>query len=441
MKNKTQYIFDLFKRLYHPDREFDIHYGINHQSKIQIKKGNLSLFQNKTLPEVNQVVCKEWRGENIPFFFNEEADELITFSENSAVINYDIVASAFFLLSGWQEYVIPERDQYGRFRYNDSIQKKLGIIFSPVVNYYFDILKFTINKVYNTELKINLWENKDFAVFVSHDIDECESAWKQAGFWQLKHGNIIATFKLIAQKIFSRDAWFNFSDIIQMEKKLGINSTFHFITGSASTGYFDNGDYNISKKKFTAVFADILKAGSEIALHGNNAAHLQVSRLNHQKKIFPIEISGNRYHYLNFDTEQTPQVLEESGFKFDSTIGFAETAGFRSSFCLPYFLYNHEKDKPTSVLEIPLMFMDSSLRLKDYMNVPKENIIGLAKEMITEIKKHHGIFSINWHNNRLSDVKDPGWKDIFFEIIQYCKSENALFLTGKEIVNKFNSEQ
>jgi hypothetical protein len=437
MINKTKYIFDLFKRIYHPDREFDIHYGIDDQSKIQIKNGSLSVYENKKIPDIKNVIWKEWQREKIPFFFDTEDNELITFSENSAIINFDIIASAFFLLSGWQEYVIRERDQYGRFRFADSIQKKLNITFKPVVNYYFDILKFAINKVYNADLKIKFWNNKDFAVAVSHDIDECESAWKQASFWQLKHGNIVAPFKLITQKIFGRDAWFNFSDIINIENNLGIQSTFFFITDSGTGGKFDNGDYNISDKKFNAVFADIQNAGSEIALHGSHDTHINIASLKSQKKILPGEITGNRYHYLNYDINQTPQVLQGSAIKYDSTIGFAETAGFRTSFCLPYSLYDLRNDKPTSVLEIPLMFMDSSLRLKDYMNVPKEKIIDLAKEMIAEIKKHHGIFSINWHNNRLSDVKDPGWKDIFIEIIKYCQAENALFLTGNEIVNKF----
>jgi hypothetical protein len=437
MINKVKYILNLFKRLYHPDADFDIHYGINNQSKIQIKKGNLSSFENKSLPDLNNVIWKDWQGEKIPFFFDREDSELITFKDGFAVINFDIIASAFFLLCGWQEYVIAERDQYGRFRYADSIQKKLEITFKPVVNYYFDILKFAINKIYKTDLEIKLWDDKDFAVVVSHDIDECESAWKQASFWQLKQGNIIAPFRLIAQKLFSHDAWFNFSDIIDIEKNLGINSTFHFITYSGTDRKFDNGDYNISDKKFATVFTDIQDAGSELALHGSNDSHINVAQLNRQKEILSGEITGNRFHYLNFDINATPQVLQESDFNYDATIGFAESAGFRASFCLPYYLYDLKNDKPTSVLEIPLMFMDSSLRLKDYMDMPKENIFNLAKAMITEIKKHRGIFSINWHNNRLSDVKDPGWKDIFIKIIKYCRDKNALFLTGKEIVNTF----
>jgi len=438
MNNKSKYILDLFKKIYHPNVDFDISYGINNQSKIQIKKSNAKFFENRTMPDLNSVIWKEWQEEQIPFFCDSKDNELITFSGESAIINFDIIASAFLLLSGWQEYVISDRDKYGRFRFEDSIQKKLAITFKPVVNYYFDILKNAIEKVYDTELKINLWGKNDFGVLVSHDIDDCESAWKQASFWQLKNGNFITPFKLMFQKLFKEDAWFNFDEILAIEKDMGINSTFYFITDSRPDNIFDNGDYDISNKKFSSVFSKIQNAGSEIALHGSRYAHIDESKLIDQTKLLPGNVLGNRFHYLSFDIEKSPQVLEKSGFKYDAGVGFAESVGFRTSFCLPYLLYDLKNDKPTSVLEIPLIFMDSSLRVKNYMNVPKENITRFAKELILEIKKFGGVFSINWHNNRLSDVKDPGWKDIFIEIINICKSENALFLTGKELVKRFD---
>ena len=437
MENKSKYIFDLFKRIHHPDNDFHINYGIDKKSKIQIKKGITSHFENKTMPDINNVIWKEWQGKQIPFFFDSEDNELITFEQDLAVINFDIIASAFFLLSGWQEYVIPERDKYSRFRFEDSIQNKLNLTFKPIVNYYFDILKYAIDKIYGTNLKINLWDDNDFAVFVSHDIDECESAWKEASYWQLKNGNFITPFKLIHKKIFQKDAWFNFDEIIKIEDKLEINSTFNFIADSKPSGNFNNGDYNISDKKFYSVFSDIQKSGSEVGLHGSSGTQINLLKLKNEIELMPMSVAGNRFHYLNFNIQDTPEILEKSGLIYDSTIGFAESIGFRTSFCLPYIFYDLKNDRPTQVVEIPVIFMDSSLRLKEYMNVPKENINNLAKELIAETKKHHGVFSINWHNNRLSDVKDPGWKDIFIEIIKICKNENAMFLIGKEIANRF----
>ena len=81
--------------------------------------------------------------------------------------------------------------------------------------------------------------------------------------------------------------------------------------------------------------------------------------------------------------------------------------------------------------------MDSSLRLKNYMNLSFDEILSLTEKLITEIKKFNGVFSINWHNTRLSDLKDPGWKDIFINIVKICKEYNSIFLTGNQVYSNF----
>jgi len=436
MIDTFRYIFELFLKIYKPDFNIDINYGKNNASKIQINRAKLDNFKNINLSDIKTVVYKEWGDKKIPFFFDSKETDIITQKDDSVIINYDIIASSFLLLSGYQEYLIKNRDEYGRFPYEHSLQNKYDFTLLPIVNYYFDILKTAIENAYNVSLKIKLWDDKDFAVFVSHDIDLCETAWKEGSSWRLKRGDIITPFNLVFKKIFRNDAWFNFDDILEIENLLQIPSTYFFINQSSKKGKMKNGDYNIFDKKFLKVFQNIKNQGSEIAIHGSLGTHNNTKKFLNEINLMPTHVEGNRFHYMFYDIDSTPENMEESGLKYDSTAGFAETIGFRSSFCLPYYLFDFQSNKPTSVLEIPLTFMDSSLR-QNYMNLSKESIINYAKNIIGEIKKHHGIFSINWHNNRFSDVKEPGWKDIFIEIIKLCKSENALFLTGKEIANKF----
>jgi hypothetical protein len=439
MKNKAKYVLDLFKFIYNLNNQYDINYGINNRSNIQIKIGNVEYFQKEQELSLENIIWKNWNDEQIPFFFDTQDNDIITFTNNNAIINFDIVASSFYLLSCWQEYIDKNRDKFGRFRFKDSIQYKLNIAFQPVVNYYFDILKHAIEKIYNTQLQSKLWQKNDFAVFVSHDIDTCESAWKQASYWQMRNGNFIMPFHLIYNKLKGKDGWFNFDQILDIEKKLEISSTFFFISNSTPRKGFRNGDYDLTKRKFSKVFKDIQKHNSEIGLHSGFGAHLNSDYLNHDINKMPLSINGNRFHYLNFDIGNTPNLLQNTNLKYDSTMGFAESAGFRSSFCLPYFLYDIKKDCQTSIVEIPLVIMDSSLRLKCYMNLSQEEIAFLTKRLVKEIKKFNGIFSINWHNTRFSDLKDPGWADTFIKIVNICKNENANFFTGEEIINRFKN--
>jgi hypothetical protein len=440
MENKAKYILDLFKCIYNINNEYDINYGINNQSKIQIKTGNVEYFKKRQELSLKNIIWKKWNGEQIPFLFDTQDNDIISFSDEGAIINFDIIASGFYLLSGWQEYVTTNRDQYGRFQYRDSIQHKLDIIYQPTVNYYFNILKYAVEKVYKAHLTPRFWSNKDFAVFVSHDIDTCESAWKEAGFWQLKNGNYKVLFKLIYNKIKGKDGWFNFNEILQIEKDLGINSTFFFISDSTPSNGIPNGDYKLSQKKFQAVFENIINHNSEIGLHTSFRSPLNSDTINNEMNRIPADVIGNRFHFLNFDVKHTPHILNNTNLKYDSTFGFAESAGFRSSFCLPYFLYDIENDQQTSVIEIPLIFMDTSLRLKNYMNLSHEEITALSSKLIGEIKKNKGLFTINWHNTMFSNLKEPGWDEIFNSIVDTCKEFNCQFLNGKQVNSFFNQK-
>jgi len=74
------------------------------------------------------------------------------------------------------------------------------------------------------------------------------------------------------------------------------------------------------------------------------------------------------------------------------------------------------------------------------MNLTFNEIHSLSDNLIGEVKKFNGIFSINWHNTRMSDLKDPGWKDLFINIIKTCKEHKAGFLTGNQIYSEFTAK-
>jgi len=146
MQNKFQYIYSLFKKIYSVNNpSIEISYGLDNHSRIQIRKGNTEIFEKKeALKDGSSIILITWKNTEIPFFFDQSFPEIITREKNFFIINYDIIASSFLLLSGWNEYFSEKKDHYGRFPYSESIQAKLGITQKPVVNYYFDILKTVI---------------------------------------------------------------------------------------------------------------------------------------------------------------------------------------------------------------------------------------------------------------------------------------------------------
>jgi len=118
------------------------------------------------------------------------------------------------------------------------------------------------------------------------------------------------------------------------------------------------------------------------------------------------------------------------------TGGFAEHIGFRRGTCLPFYLYNFEKNDISTVLEIPLIAMDASLLFNKYMGLSLKESVPAVVALIEEVKKFNGVFTILWHNTSFSDYKYTGWCEVYEQIISYCKDNNALLTCNIDIYNR-----
>lgn len=435
MDAKFQYILALFERVYGLDAPLDIGYGLEVPAKIRVRRAKTKYFWQKAPLDTREILWKRWKGQSIPFLFDREDKEIVTWSEEGATINYDLIAAAFYFLSGWQEYVTPARDHYGRFPYTASLQHQLGLTTIPVVNYYFDILKTVVEQVYGFALKVSLWQGADMAIFLTHDIDKVDSAWKEDSFSALKKGRLLAPISLLAKKVFRHDDWFNFREILAIERRFGVPSTFFFLCRKGGDDGFPNADYDVREARFEPVMDHILASGAEIGLHGSWGTHTAGDELQKDLRRLGRPVVGNRFHFLNFDVARTPALLEEAGFLYDTTLGFSEHYGFRNGFCFPFYLYDIERDRPTRVLEIPLVLMDTTLT--HYLHVRSEAVLDVVSGLMAEVKKFQGCFSVLWHNNYFSKYKYDGWKDHYLSILQRSRQENAIFMTGRGIAERF----
>ena len=61
-------------------------------------------------------------------------------TKNNSHIKFDIFASAFFLISRYEEYLPHLRDQYNRFSAQYSFAFKNGFLQKPMINYYAEFL-------------------------------------------------------------------------------------------------------------------------------------------------------------------------------------------------------------------------------------------------------------------------------------------------------------
>ena len=446
MNKQFDYFIKNFQLFYNL-QDIEIEYGNGFDKGITIRQNCEDSFWSKQADiNIKNIVWKEWKGEKIPFLFehinDENVKEIITYKEDIAIINYDIVASAFYFLSGWNEYTNSSKDEFGRITYANSIINTLNISHIPIVNYYFSILEEAICQVHKKKIRKKLWGDNHLAMALTHDIDTCMSCWLEGSFSELKKKRFYSIPQLIFKRIFARDDWFNFKTIVTLERKYNATSSFYFLAQKGKVGKWKNSDYNIHSKSIQKAISFLKDEGKDVGIHGSFGTHANKEML--QKDISHINLKsiiGNRFHFLMFDPAKTVSVLEDNGIKYDTTLSFAEQIGFRRGTCFPFYLYNFEKDHSSSVLEIPLLVMDSSLLNKKYMGVNKEDALQKVFKIIDEVEKHNGVFTLLWHNTFFSDYKYTGWREVYCSILEYGIKKNGLLTNGKIIHDKITNEE
>ncbi|MHA6247647.1 DUF7033 domain-containing protein [Pontibacter sp. CAU 1760] len=448
MEHRLAYILQHFYMAYPQARHLKIAYGTDAsatEAKVTVTAYSGDFF-NARQAHPKHVIWKNSQGVSLPFFFDtDSAEELVTFhTDGRTRINYDIIASAFYLLSGWQEYHSPRRDAFGRYPYADSTQHRYGMAEVPVVNYYFELLRETLEHAYGVQLQAKRWGSHTFATCLTCDVDRLQSAWKVAGLQALKKGRIASTASLLVKKMFRQDAWDNLNQVADTASRFGARLSFFFLPVRQKVHRHPNADYSIKSPAVQAKIKHLAAKGHEIGLHSSFGTALDSDQLQREQKMLPVQVSGNRFHYLCHNPEITPEVLEKCLLAYDTTLGFAEHIGFRNSYCLPFYPFDFGNNKPYTYLELPLLLMDTTLYNPNYMHLRPSEVMERLQPMVQEVARFKGICTLLWHNENFSKYSaiptpagEPMWCEVLAQLLRYLKQQSTVFLTCSEALAQF----
>lgn len=234
----------------------------------------------------------------------------------------------------------------------------------------------------------------------------------------------------------SKDTWFDIDRYMDLERGLG--STFYFIplkghageSRDRATPDWRAASYDV--KEYRALVNDLKRERAEIGVHGIDAwqdTDLGASEGAILRSLCGEESVGIRMHWLYFSRE-SPKLLEEAGFDYDSTIGYNEANGFRSGttqvFCLP---------GSAKLLELPLNVMDTALFYSGRMGLSEAEAMEQCKNLISTLRSYGGVFTINWHTRSLSPERN--WDSFYVELLDLLKTERVWFATAKAAVEWF----
>ncbi len=228
--------------------------------------------------------------------------------------------------------------------------------------------------------------------------------------------------------------YWNFDDIIEIENKFNVKSTFYFLHETLPFRLFDSfnwplslGRYCLSEEKVVEIIRSLHKGGWEIGLHGSFNSYKSLDLLKKEKalleKILGHPVNGIRQHWLNLNDE-TWQLQKQAGFIYDTSWGYNEHLGFRDNKVRPFAPFND------SFMVYPMPIMDAT-----YMKA--KNRLDELKKLIELVVSNNSILVVNWHSNNYHEKEFPGYKDAYIEVIDYCISQGAEFDT---LIN-FHSKQ
>ncbi len=347
------------------------------------------------------------------------------------VIHYDIFGLIYWMLARVEEIGRTDLDKHGRFPATSSHALKHGYLDHPVVDEWLHVLGQVIQRHWpGVVIKRHAYQMQ-----LSHDVDRpsrygfastINLLRRMVGdfsrgdlFYALAGPWVRLNTKLSLQPV---DPFNTFNWIMDQSEKHGVTSAFYFICGCTCDKL--DAEYDIEHPAIRKLLRQIYNRGHEIGLHPSYNTYKDPAALKFEadqlRRICSEEgiqqdAWGGRMHYLRWAQPATLRAWSDAGMTYDSTLGYADHAGFRCGTCFDYAGFDATQSEILSVRVRPLILMEVSLFCDSYMRINQaSDAIDIISNMKNTCKLIGGNFTLLWHNSDLfSHTKKGIYNTIF----------------------------
>lgn len=334
-------------------------------------------------------------------------------------IRYDVLGLVYWALARVEELGRTDLDAFGRFPSSGSHAAAHGYLERPIVDEWLHILG---------QVMRSLWPGFAFvqhrcSVKVSHDVDQPSryAFGSTAAFLRKMAGDVLRRRDFAgavlapAMRLGSRSAISakdpnnTFDWLMDVSDRHGLVSAFYFICGRTDVGR--DADYEIEHPALRALLRKIHARGHEIGLHPSYGTYQQPAlivaeaarlRAACASEGISQNVWGGRMHYLRWEHPRTLYGWEHAGFTYDSTLAYADAAGFRCGTCFEYPAYDASANRALNIRIRPLVAMEATIIEPYYMG------LGLGDPAVQKLRQLRetceavqGCFTLLWHNSTL----------------------------------------
>jgi len=340
-------------------------------------------------------------GGTIPLFFGLEQDRSVP----------DWLGEIFVWLSGETERDVVARDAVGRVPFSETIFARESLSpFRPYASLLMAWLESAIQRGADTDELIpasSPAKDASHLVMCSHDIDYVYT--KRTAALRRLAKNLGISIAQQSPSFFASNCatllkmltglrpGAYVAPMLQAIEGAGFRSTLFVVAEGAHRR-----DPEYALADVTTELRDAVRRGFSVGLHGSYCSLAENGSLPEEsarlQEALGTRAQGGRQHWLRFaGYDALIRAVAAAGFAYDSSLGFAETCGFRNGASFAFPPYDFEREEACDFLEIPLAVMDGSL-------IPAARQTGKTAQEVMDLVLSEsrrwgwGGISVLWHN-------------------------------------------
>lgn len=370
--------------------------------------------------------------EGIPILFGSTD----VWEENGQIhIGADLIASAFFLLSRYEECIRRDvRDQHGRFPGKESLPYRAGFLGRPIVEEYGVLLRRYLRKA---GVEVSEPASGFSHIWLTHDVDQIwtwnnlyramRTVVKRAitgtpeklrpllAVWDYHRYDPVSTFPWLMEQ----------DDALRRVYGSDRCTPVYFMMGCTRHKVQDNG-YMSNSRRTHRLIEELLAGECEIGYHVSYQASQnmveaaqEIARIQtHTNR--PVVLSRN--HYLASREPEDFRALLDCGITDDFTMGYADIAGFRLGTCRPVQWIDPIRRELTPLVLHPMTVMECTLDGAGYMNIQNQReAYQVVDTMLRHIHDHGGEVILLWHSPSVDKGEKSYQRSLYEQLLRRLK--------------------
>ncbi len=334
----------------------------------------------------------------------------------TSLLPFDIFASAFFMVSRYEEHFFTKKDRYDRYRGSHSLNAQGDFLEKPMVNYYAIELK----NILSEKFPYLIFKKHKFEYLATFDVDMAYS-YIDKGFKRTLGGFgrsfILSDYKAIEERFLvlrgkRKDPFDTFDYIFDVCNQYSVLPLFFFLLADQSQL-----DKNIphTSKRFRSLIKSIStksETGTHLSFASHDSSGASVEEIQRLEEITEKKIFRNRFHYLRCHLPESYERLIKYNITEDYSMGYAPRPGFRAGLCTPFYYFNLETNQQINLKVFPLAFMDATFT--QYKRFSPDQSLQKIRQMMKYVEETGGLFMGIWHNSSFTEEGDwKGWRKVF----------------------------